>query len=171
MVSEASIGRIRELHSRLANLVVAERNNMIGNERAISDGSSQKISGDIAAVRTQMGAFYKSNVLSISTAVDQQLLISSDDAGKTFNLLAIDLSRPGVMKKVETSINRDQIADLVDYVGGGGKVLHGGMHVDPALVLESTQKLLNETVEELRMVRRELSTTMAELEAIYQNQP
>lgn len=150
MVTEALLYRLKELRGRLANLVVADRNNQMGNERYMRDGSHAQIAADIAGVKTQLRNWFGSNPLVIHASNERQINVASDDGGKSFGVRVMDLSRPGVLKAIEFRLDGDSILNLVEYLGGR-QVVFQGQHVDSVSAFSSLETLVGELSEKLRL--------------------
>ena len=129
MVTEALIKRLKELRASLANLVSADANAQMSNERYMSDGTHAKMSADIGGTKAQLQKLYFDHPYIMQPSHERQLNIVSEDGGQSFTIRAIDISRPGVIKSVQFSLDRHSLGDFIDYLGGRQVTLQG-QHID-----------------------------------------
>lgn len=168
-VTDTIMYRLRELRLRVANLITAKRFTEMGDDRAYSNGRMAEYDRDIAQAKTELASYYRNSPLEITTG-DMKLTAHSDD-GFRFSLIVHDFTRPGVLKKVEFTVDDSQRASLAEYLGGR-TVNYLGEETQPAIAFESLDRRTKEMVEELGRLRREarekdetIRTLNGELEA------
>jgi hypothetical protein len=115
MVMEAISIKLKQLRARLADLALARAQVEQSDGRAYSNGRIADIDKDIAYARGEVANWYKQHQFTTSNG-PIRLTISKLEHG--FEVILADLSKPGVMKKIEGQFTDADAGDLVDYLGG-----------------------------------------------------
>jgi hypothetical protein len=164
MVTEALLFRLKQLRSRLADLILQKSYAEMSNDRAYSDGTMNGFNRDIGIARGDIANWFRNNTFSVMNTStqgdDYKLLVRSFD-GQHIDLCMTEV-RVGLMKRIDITLNADQASELAEYIGGR-QVNYLGQHMDSVAAyhsLEARFKIAAEEVGRLRRENRELREQM-----------